>query len=199
MDFIIWDSHLDLSPKGVEDFCKTHAADFNKTPDELKALSLMDLAVKYMWSFRAAQLRSVKETLNHKTGTPIVVFSDVVDFLKRKTECTLLDGENLRDIFQCRHGSVTKFYTDGQDLRCDNITEDGTNYHIFRAVKDPKALGICAKICKEENRFPTKSELDQCTVSLAPLIDRLFGKEVPNRFEKHMEKKGKRRQVEYQR
>ncbi len=198
-EFIIWNSSLDLSPAGVAEFCETKAAAFGKTPEELKSMPLLDLAAKYMWSARSDALRVAKETLNFNVGVPLVVFSDVIDFMKRRTECTLLDSENLQEIFECRRGLSTKFFTDGLDLRCEDLTEDGMNHHLFRAVKDPRALGECARACSTEQRLPSREELDRCSTSLAPVIDRLYGRSGSQRLEQYIQKRSKPREKEYQR
>lgn len=177
MEFIIWNSSLDLSKEGVYSFCEKYAADFGKTPEELKALSLLDLAAIYMTAKRSADLRIAKHILDNEIGAPIIVFSDIADFMQRKRVFSLLDSENLKEIFSCKTGLSTKFYTDGKNLRCDDLTEDGMNYHIFRKVENPKALGAFLKTYNTDTSLPSNEEMDTFSSSLVPIIDRLYDRE----------------------
>lgn len=188
MEFVIWDSYLDLSKEGVHSFCQKYAANFNKTPAELESLPLLHLASIYMDAKRSSALRAAKETLNHELGAPIVVFSDVVELVQRKTECRLLDSENLKDIFNCRVGCTTKFFTDGSDLRCEDLTMDGMNYYVFRKVEDPRALGLYLQAVKPLSGLPSREEMDRFSSSLVSVVDRLYGRE-SSRFSEDRKKK----------
>jgi len=182
MERVIWNSSLDLSPDGVDAFCNRYASDFGKTPDQLKAMSLMDLATTYMWTIRAQALRAAKELLDFDVGAPIVVFSHVAEFMTHRVTCSLLDRENLNEIFRCRQGLSTKFYTDGCDLRCDDLSDDGMTYHIFRAVTNPQALGECVRACQSRGELPTREEMDRCSRALAPDVQRLYAQKEPRRM-----------------
>jgi len=197
--FIIWDSTLDLSKNGINKFCRQYAQSFGKTPDELKSLPLLELAAIYMTSVRSKTLFNTRQRLSYEVGAPIAIISETAGFLNRKNECSLLESENLRDILKLRSGLNTRFYTDGQDLRCDDLTENGMNYHIFRRIDDPKAFGVFARTYTSRSGFPSKEELDRFSSSLVPVIDRLYDRLSTRFYDPERRKTRKHTEKEIQR
>lgn len=175
MKLIIWTSSLDLSTGGVDKFCRENAGKYGKTEDELRAMSLLDLASRYMWNERRHRLLEAKETLSTPTQTPILVIADKVDFANHShRECSVLSGEHLSQILDCQEGLSTTFYSDGKDIRCEDITENGTNFYLFREVTKLNGLSTFTAMVERGEAF-TESQLDEYTRSLAPQVHQLMG------------------------
>lgn len=175
MKQIIWTSSLDLSPEGVDRFCRENAGKFGKTEEDLRALSLMDLATRYMWNERRHRLLDTKEKLSTPTQTPILVIADKADFGNHShRECSVLSGEHLSQILDCREGLSTTFYSDGKNIHGEDITENGTNFYLFREVTHLNGLGAFTAAVERGEPF-TESQLDQYTRSLAPQVHHLLG------------------------
>lgn len=166
---------MDLSTVGVENFCRDAAPRYGKTEEELRGLSLMDLATCYMWNERRRLLREMTQALSVPTPAPILVIADKADFGNRShRECSILSGGQLSEILSCREGLSTTFFSDGQDIRCEDITENGTNFYLFREVTSLKGFHEFTSMVNRGEAF-TQSQLDQCTRSLMPQVHQLLG------------------------
>lgn len=175
MKLIIWTSSLDLSTGGVDKFCRENADKYGKTEQDLRALSLLDLASRYMWNERRHRFLEVKEKLSTPTQAPVLVIADKADFGNHShKECSILSGERLSQILDSREGLSTTFYSDGKDIRCEDITENGTNFYLFREVTHLNGLGAFTAAVERGEPF-TQSQLDQYTRSLAPQVHQLLG------------------------
>lgn len=178
MKRIIWTSSMDLSPEGVASFCKQAADRYGKSEEELRALSLMDLSTCYMWNERRRLLREATKQLSVSSKLPILVIADKADFMNQNHhECFVLSGEHISEIFSCREGLSTTFFSDGKDIRCEDITEEGTNFYLFRLITTLKGLGAFTSQVEQGEPF-TESQLSALTESLAPQVHQLLGWDV---------------------
>lgn len=171
---IIWTSVFDLSKEGVREFCKSAASIYGKTENELLNLSLMNLAVPYMWNERSRKKQEVMKKLSVSSETPILVIGDVADFGgSSHIECSVLSGESLAKIFSVPTGLCTTFFSDGKDVRCETITDDGMNHYLFRLVE--RLDGFGKFVADVESGAPfTESELTRYTKSLLPSVEKIL-------------------------
>jgi len=175
MKRVIWTSSLDLSKEGVDRFCKECASRYGKTTQELHALSLLDLASRYMLNERRRLRLEMSGRLAVQSDYPILVIADKADFGNRShRECSVLAGDRLSEILEYREGLSTTFYSDGQDIRCEDITEQGTNFYLFREVTTLKGLHSFIAMVQRGDPF-TESQLDLYTRSIAPQVHELLG------------------------
>lgn len=166
---------MDLSTGGVDKFCKDAAGRYGKTEEELRGLPLMELACRYMWNDRRRRFYETAKTLSVPCKAPILVISNKADpFNHSHMECSVLPGAFLSEILDCREGLSITFFSDGKDVRCEDITEDGTNFYLFREVKSLRGLSEFAASIEKGEPF-TESELERYTSSLAPKIHTLMG------------------------
>ena len=174
MKRIIWTSSLDLSKEGVARFCREAAGKYGKSEQDLLALPLLDLASRYMWNERRHKLQQVTSALSVSSDAPILVIADKADFGNQShRECSILSGEHLSEILGCRTGLSTTFYSDGQDIRCEDITEEGTDFYLFRAVTNLRVLGAFTSSVEKGEPF-TESQLSEHTRSHVPQIHDIF-------------------------
>ena len=175
MKRVIWTSSLDLSKEGVDRFCRDCASRYGKTAEELHALTLLDLASSYMLNERRRLRLEISAMLAVQSDLPILVIADKADFGNRShRECSVLAGDRLSEILECREGLSTTFYSDGHDIRCEDITEHGTNFYLFREVTNLKGLHSFISMVQRGDPF-TESQLDQYTRSVAPQVHQLLG------------------------
>lgn len=175
MKRILWTSSMDLSPDAVAAFCREHAGRYGKTESELRALPLLELASCYMWNERNRTFRALREKLSVPVRTPILVIADKADFMHHShKECSVLSGERLSEILHRQDGVPITFYSDGKDIRAEELTEDGTNFYLYRAVTTLKGLGAFISQVEQGEPF-TESQLSALTDSLAPQVHQLMG------------------------
>jgi len=174
LEHIIWTSKLDLSKEHIASFCKDTAPRYGKREEELLTLPLLELASCYMWNERRRLYQEAVKTLSQPCEAPILVISDIAEALgDSHRSCFILSGETIADIFKVREGLVTTFYSDGNDIRCEDITENGANFYLFREVTNPRGLHDFAESIRKGEPF-TESELDQYSRSLVPKVHALF-------------------------
>lgn len=175
MKQIIWTSSMDLSPEGVEKFCREAAGRYGKTESELRALSLMELSSCYMWNERRRAFRDVHSALSVPVHTPILVIAAKADFLGGShKECSVLSGERLSEILNFEPGVPRTYFSDGKDIWAEELSDTGANIYLYRAVTTLRGLGAFISHV-EAGDFFTESQLSAVTRSLAPQVHGLLG------------------------
>jgi len=172
---ILWTSSLDLSTAGIETFCREAAPRYGKTEQELKAMAPMDLAIKYMRPERDRAYKAVFARLSEPTGLPILVILDKADFCNQShMECSVLSGEHLSQILSCPNDGISvTFYSDGNNIRCECLTDFGADHYLFREVTSLHNFASFIERIERGEAF-TESDLGQNTKSLLPQISKLM-------------------------
>lgn len=103
----------------------------------------------------------------------IIIIADLGLWNGRKQGCKLL-GSNLNNIFEIGSFDNAHWYYDRYDVKCINPHHDGTNYYIFRELKDDKYWDsqIVPKIL---NQTLTKKDITRYTRSLKPYVKNIYG------------------------
>ena len=86
----------------------------------------------------------------------------------------MLSGEKLSDLLHKEDGVPITFYSDGNDIRCEEITENGVNHYLYRAVTQLKGLHSFVSMVERGEIF-TESQLSEFSESLAPRVHQLMG------------------------
>lgn len=174
--FILWSSSIDTSKVGIANFCRTNAGRYGKTVEEMMALPLSMLLPR-MWDEAQGWRMTAHGALKVSTDMPILVISDIAgDGLLSKPEmsCSIMSGTNLAQILDIRCGISTTFYSDGSNIWCRDLTETGTNYHLFRELTSLDGLAVFSAQVSKGEVF-TEAELDKFSKSLAPRIHAIYG------------------------
>jgi len=178
---ILWSSSVDTSENGIKRFCRLNAGRYGKTVDEMMALPLSMLLPR-MWDEVQAWRLAAYGALNVSTDMPILVISDQAGeapLSKPSMSCSVLNGANLSQILDLRRGVSTMFYSDGKNIWCRDLTENGADYHLFRELT---SLGGVAEFVGRVSKGEvfTEDELNQFSKSLAPKIHAIYGWPAPN-------------------
>ena len=175
-EFIIWSSSPDTSQAGIAKFCKLNAGRYNKTPEEMAQLSLAKL-ISFMWNDIQSWRLTAYAALDVPAAMPILVIADRTGeepLSKPEMSCFVMNGASLNQIFDVREGISTTFYSDGNNIRCRDIGENGADHYLFREITTLKGLKDFASRVEKGEIF-TESELDQFSQSLAPRIHKIYG------------------------
>ena len=180
--YILWSSSPDTSEDGIKNFCRLNAGRYGKSVTEMMALPL-SMLIPRMWDEVQAWRLTAYGALNISTELPLLVISDRAGdglFSKPEMTCSVLTGEKLSQIFDVRTGISTIFYSDGQEIRCRDLTENGADYYLFRELTNLHGISDFAKRVFHGEAF-TEAELNQFSRSLAPKIHAIYGWPAPNK------------------
>lgn len=174
--YILWSSSIDTSEAGIKRFCRLNAGRYGKTVEEMMALPLSMLLPR-MWDEAQAWRMTAYGALNVSTDMPILVISDIAGdglLSKPETSCSVLSGTKLSQILDVRSGISTTFYSDGSNIWCRDLTENGPNYHLFRELTTLEGITDFSNRVTQGEAF-TEAELDEFSKSLAPRIHAIYG------------------------
>ncbi len=176
IEYIIWSSSPDTSEAGINRFCELNAGRYERSPEETKALPLSKL-LPLMWNDIQSWRLTAHEALKVPTPTPILVIADRAGntpLSKPERSCFVFSGESLNQIFEVRQGLSTTFFSDGANIRCTDITENGADHYLFRELTNTNGLQSFVQRVSD-GAFFTESELDQFSCSLAPIVHKIYG------------------------
>lgn len=182
-EYTIWSNSPDTSEEGIAEFCKFSAGRYNKTPDEMSRLPLSQI-IGLMWDDIQSWRLAAYAALDLPTAMPIFVVADRAGeelLSKPEISCFILSGNNLNQILDIRSGISTTFYSDGSNIRCRDIGENGADYYLFREMTNLNGMRDFVERVERGEAF-TESELDEFSRSLSPTIHQIYGWPEPGKL-----------------
>ena len=133
-----------------------------------------------LWDFAAdmneLNLDDLRTNLDIQLDTPILILADIGRWDRRVRGYKEIHSGNLKDIFcaQVNGMSDQHWFCDGYNICCQETHHDGTNYYIYRAIRNKDNMeGLYEKILNREE--VTSSTLNYYTKSLAGVVAKIFG------------------------
>ena len=119
-------------------------------------------------------LYDVRSNLKMEVPNPILAIADLGLWNGRRSGYKMLSGSTVADIFTVHCGDFVTYYADAYNVRCVDIHHDGTNYYVFRELRDPE--GSCQPLldaiyCGKDY----KALLKRYTKSLLPYVADVYG------------------------
>lgn len=158
---MIW-SNMNLDIADWEDYF-TEEFDDELTEDE-----------KYekMHSLNNLYIEDEIENLNVPLNGRILVIADLGLWNGRRQGYKILDG-NLNNIFST-NAELTEWYVEDGELRSTQVHHDGTNYLIYREIKEDRDLDKLTDMLYNGEEV-SKQRLSSYTRSLAETVNNEFG------------------------
>ena len=133
-----------------------------------------------LWDFAAdmneLDLDDLRTNLDIQLDTPILILADIGRWDGRVRGYKEIYSGNLKDIFcaQVNGMSDQHWFCDGYNICCQETHHDGTNYYIYRAIRNKDNIeGLYEKILNQEE--VTSFTLNYYTKSLAGVVAKIFG------------------------
>lgn len=123
MKHIIWTS--DINFEDWRDDLKSEYPDYSN--EELDNLA-SELNNDYYFDERA--------NLNKELGSPIIMIADVGLWTGRREGYKILNSTNLNACLTGSCGDFVTWYVEGDEVKCEDIHHDGTNYYTYRVLKN---------------------------------------------------------------
>lgn len=132
--------------------------------DESERISLMH-------NINSAQLEEERRKLDISIATPILVYADFGLWYGRRKGYGLIYSGNVSDCLKscCEYN---EWYIDKYgDFRCTAVHHDGTNYYLYRAIKENiSEKQLRCLLNKFYNETVTRVDIMRCTRSIGNLI-----------------------------
>ena len=93
----------------------------------------------WMYETNAEYLMDEELNLDKETDGRILVIADLGLWNGRKQGYKILPYRNLKYILEYRY-DYAEFYGDGKDIRAKEIHHDGTNYYLYRVIRENRDI-----------------------------------------------------------
>lgn len=135
-----------------------------------------------MYERNQEALEDERINLNIQLSTPILAVADLGLWNGRVQGYRIIDSGNIRDCLQTEY-DFAEWYVDGRgDLRACISHHDGTNYYLYRAIKETATEAQIETLCdKIYNGGPYREALSRSTYRLGDEIGRVYGWDFPQR------------------
>lgn len=156
----IWNSEINI--EDWKDFIKEEYPDYTDETFLYERCSTMN----------DYYLDDEKMNLNKNLENSIICIADLGLWNGRKSGYIIL-GNNLNNIFDIPNFDNIHWYADKYNIKCTEHHHDGTNYYLFRELKNPKYKQIvCKKII--DGTLMSK-DITRYTKSLKPYVSEIYG------------------------
>ena len=168
---IIW-SNTDLDIKdwkdGYKEFLEMNELD-DKDPDDEDAI------YEWMIEMNDMYLNDERYNLNKEVGGRILIIANLGLWNGRKSGYKIL-GSNIREIFNIdsRGFDYAEFYGDGHNIRAVEHHHDGTNYYLYRVIRDDRNIDNLLDAIYNDEKI-TSSKLNYYTKSLYKDVANVYG------------------------
>jgi hypothetical protein len=132
---IIWSNlNLDIDDwrDGYKEWLEINEIDDRDPDDE-------DDICNWMYETNAEYLMDEQLNLDKETDGRILVIADLGLWGGRKSGYKIL-GTNINKIFNIGGFDYAEFYGDGKDIRAKEIHHDGTNYYLYRVIREDRDI-----------------------------------------------------------
>ena len=133
-----------------------------------------------LWNFATdmneLNLDDLRTNLDIQLHTPILILADIGRWNGRVQGYKEIHSGNLKDIFYAQVNGMSDqhWFCDGYNICCQETHHDGTNYYIYRAIRNQNNIeDLYEKILNREEI--TSSTLNYYTKSLASIVAKIFG------------------------
>lgn len=159
---IIW-QNIDIDIKDYEEFLQEVYPDITDDYDKLSLC--LDLNNDYLDDERI--------NLDIQLSNPIIVIADLGLWNGRRSGCSIIDSGNINDILYSNDCDYCKWYADRYNIRFTGHHHDGTNYYMYREVKDMDKIDILTD--KLYNGTATQADVTRYTRSIRKHVARVYG------------------------
>lgn len=104
----------------------------------------------------------------------IVVIADLGLWQGRTLEFKIINGENIKDIFYSLSNGECSWWSDGKDIRGEEHHHDGTNYYLYRELKENTNYDTLLDAIYNEEEI-SRQKLSYYTKSIAPKVHEVYG------------------------
>lgn len=171
--FVIWDSQIDLEEDGWKSFL---AEDKELHPDFYEGRNPEEAAYEAAHEANEMYLEDERVNLDIELKNPILVIADLGLWNGRKKGYKIIESGNIKDIFQSTVNgqSECKWYCNGLDIIGEETHHDGTNYYMYREIKDMDNIEKFTTRVYYGDAIP-RSTVNKYTRSLAKDVARVYG------------------------
>jgi hypothetical protein len=165
---IIWSNmNLDIEDwrDGYKEFLEINDMD-DEDPDESKIYRWMEETnIEYLYDERA--------NLNKKVDGRILVIGDLGLWNGRTSGYKIINSQNIKDILNSNCDYV-EWYGDGYNIRCTAHHHDGTNYYLYRIIREDRNIDNLLDAIDNGEEI-TSSKLNYYTKSLYKNVAEIYG------------------------
>lgn len=166
---VIW-SNMNLNiedwKEGYKEFLEINEIEDKDPKDE-------DAIYNWMVETNAEYLMDEQLNLNKEVEGRILMIADLGLWNGRQQGYYILPHKNLKYILNCRY-DYAEFYGDGYNIRGTEVHHDGTNYYLYRAIREDRNINnLLTAIYNGEEISPRK--LNYYTKSLYKDIAKIYG------------------------
>lgn len=166
---IIWsNTNLDIEDwrDGYKEYLEMNEMD-DEDPDDEHAI------YEWMWKTNGYYLDDERANLNKKVDGRILIIGDLGRWNGRVSGYKIIESRNIRDILYTDCDYV-EWYGDGYNIRCTAHHHDGTNYCLYRVIREDRNIdNLLDAICRGEEI--TSSKLNYYTKSLYKDVANVYG------------------------
>jgi len=114
---------------------------------------------------------------------PILVICDLGLWNGRRTGYRILSDCSLNQIFSVACGDQVTFYSDGYNIRCEDIHHDGTNNYIFKELTgdENRCAPLLDAIYYQKNLKTIKTLARRYSRSVLPYVAEIYGLPITGR------------------
>ena len=157
--------------------------DYDKWDADIKAehpdMSEVD-RIALMYEMNSLYLEDERVNLDIQLPREIIIIADLGRWDGRKQGYKMIESGNIKD---CLYSNCdyNEWYVDKKgDLRCIAQHHDGTNYYLYRAIKENATDDQVSRLQNRiYNREVTKSDISRVTERLGDKIGAVYGWEFP--------------------
>lgn len=163
---IIWTDTVNLN---LEDYAEYLEENYPETVDDYKKFEIIDMV-------NSDELDMVRDEFDIQLDGRILILGQLGLWNGKVSGYKIINSGKLSDIFysQLNTMSYMEFWSDGYNIRASEAHHDGTNYYLFREIREDKDI---------ENflndiyfgREISRSKLNYYTRSVASHINKLYG------------------------
>lgn len=144
-----------------------------KGSDEYNNLTIYDNNFnEWLNDYLDLTINDERMNLDIKLSTPIIAFADLGLWNGRVSGYKVFNSCNVKDTLYSDCDYI-KWYVDQYDYKATMAHHDGTNYIVYRQVKDYKYLELLEE--KAYNGTLTKKHITRYTKSLKNIINEVYG------------------------
>ena len=117
-------------------------------------------------------LADERRNLDIQLYNPILVVASLGLWNGRKSGYKIIQSGNIKDILytDCDYA---EWYSDGKDILARMSHHDGTNYYLYREIKDVDRIDVL--LDKIYNDKHTRTDINRYTRSILPHVARVYG------------------------
>lgn len=166
---IIW-SNFDLDVDNWRDAYKEYL-ELNEMDDEdpNDEYAIYDFMDETNWSYLDAE----RANLNRELDGRILIIGDLGLWHGRVPGYRVIDKRNLNSFLSFEY-DYAEFYGDGYNIRGKESHHDGTNYYLFREIREDRNIDNLLNAIYNGETISSQ-KLNYYTKSLYPLVKEIYG------------------------